>query len=28
MNNKIQIGLLGCEGFVGKNLANFFKKKK
>jgi len=28
MNKNIKIGLLGCNGFVGKNLANFLKKKK
>ena len=28
MNDKYKIGLLGCEGFVGKNLAKIFKKKK
>jgi len=28
MNEKFKIGLLGCDGFVGKNLAKIFEKKK
>jgi len=28
MNNDCTIGLLGCNGFVGKNLSKILKKKK
>jgi len=28
MNKNSKIGILGCNGFVGKNLTNFLKKKK
>tara|TARA_X000000950_G_C13903758_1_gene655946 strand:- start:1973 stop:2074 length:102 start_codon:yes stop_codon:yes gene_type:complete len=28
MNDNYKIGLLGCDGFVGKNLTKIFKKKK
>jgi len=28
MNENLKIGILGCNGFVGKNLTNFLKKKK
>jgi len=27
MNENLKIGILGCNGFVGKNLTNFLKKK-
>jgi len=27
MNNDCTIGLLGCNGFVGKNLSKILKKK-
>jgi len=28
MNKELTIGVLGCNGFIGKNLVNFLKKKK
>ena len=27
MNENLKIGILGCNGFVGKNLTNFLKKR-